>query len=107
MKKNTHPKYQTILFVDTSTGRKWLCGSTIEPDQTEKFEGKEYPVCYLSTSAYSHPFFTGSNQLADTEGRVQKFKNRYAAAQKKTEETQEKKVAAAAPATKAKRTAKK
>lgn len=83
MKKNTHPKYQKILFVDSATGRKFLCGSTLEPKQTEKFEGKEYPVVYLPISSYSHPFFTGSTQLVDAEGRVEKFKNRYAAAQKK------------------------
>jgi len=88
MKKNTHPKYQKILFIDSATGHKFVCGSTLQPTATEKFEGKEYPVCYLSTSSSSHPYFTGSNQLVDAEGRVEKFKNRYAAAQKKKESKQ-------------------
>ncbi|MBA3957894.1 MAG: type B 50S ribosomal protein L31 [Parachlamydiaceae bacterium] len=83
MKKNTHPKYQIVLFVDSSTGYKFLCGSTITPEGKEVFEGVEYPVCYLSISSASHPFFTGSSQLLDAEGRVEKFKNRYAAQQKK------------------------
>jgi large subunit ribosomal protein L31 len=83
MKKNIHPKYQKVLFVDSTTGRKFVCGSTLQPQAKETFEGKEYPVCYLPTSSYSHPFFTGSNQLVDAEGRVEKFKNRYAAAQQK------------------------
>jgi large subunit ribosomal protein L31 len=83
MKKNTHPKYQQVLFVDSSTGRKFVCGSTLQPQAKEKFEGVEYPVCYLPISSYSHPFFTGSTQLLDAEGRVEKFKNRYAAQQKK------------------------
>lgn len=85
MKKNKdiHPKYQKVLFVDSSTGFKFLCGSTYQTKQTEKFQGKEYPVCYLPISSSSHPFFTGSSQLLDAEGRVEKFKNRYAAAQKK------------------------
>lgn len=83
MKKNTHPKYQTVLFIDSATGHKFLCGSTLQPAGKEAFEGKEYPVCYLPTSSASHPFFTGSSQLVDAEGRVEKFKNRYIAAQQK------------------------
>ena len=80
MKKNIHPKYQEVLFVDSTTGSKFVCGSTLQSDSKEKFEGKEYPVSYLSTSSYSHPFFTGSKQLVDAEGRVDKFKKRYQAA---------------------------
>lgn len=79
MKKNTHPKYQQILFVDTSTGRKFVCGSTLQPKETEKFEGVEYPVYRLAISSASHPLFTGSAGLVDAEGRVDKFRKRYAA----------------------------
>ncbi len=78
MKKNIHPPYQDILFVDSSTGYRFVCGSTLRPEQTEKFEGKEYPVYYVSVSSSSHPFFTGSKQFIDTEGRVDKFLKRYA-----------------------------
>ncbi len=78
MRKTIHPKYQKVLFVDSSTGFKFLCGSTLQPKQTDKFEGKEYPVYHLSTSSASHPFFTGSKALVDSEGRVDKFKKRYA-----------------------------
>ena len=39
----------------------------------------------LSVSSSSHPFFTGSKGLIDTEGRVDKFTKRYA---KKREENQ-------------------
>lgn len=77
MKKNAHPKYQKILFVDSSTGHKFVCGSTLQPEGTEKFEGKEYPVYHLSISSASHPFFTGSTQMLDAEGRVDKFNKRY------------------------------
>lgn len=81
MKKNVHPKYQKILFVDSTTGHRFVIGSTLQPTETEVFEGKEYPVYQLATSSYSHPFFTGSKQLVDAEGRVDKFKKRYTAAQ--------------------------
>ncbi|WP_213318242.1 type B 50S ribosomal protein L31 [Chlamydiifrater volucris] len=77
MKKNTHPEYRQVLFVDSSTGYKFVCGSTFSSDKTEVFEGKEYPVCYVSVSSSSHPFFTGSKQFIDSEGRVEKFMKRY------------------------------
>lgn len=78
MKKQGHPDYQEVLFVDSSTGFKFVCGSTLKPQEKEKYEGKEYPVCRVSVSSASHPFFTGSKQLVDSEGRVDKFRKRYA-----------------------------
>lgn len=92
MKKNTHPKYREVLFVDSATGHRFVCGSSLESTETEKFEGKEYPVCRVSISSASHPFFTGSRQLVDAEGRVDKFMKRYAskpAPQKKEEGEEE------------------
>lgn len=83
MKEKIHPKYQKILFIDSATGHKFVCGSTLEPTGTEVFEGVEYPVYYLPISSASHPFFTGSSQLVDAEGRVEKFRSRYASAQQK------------------------
>jgi len=79
MKKNIHPKYQKVLFIDSSTGHKFVCGCAIQSKETDTFEGVEYPVCRVSISSSSHPFFTGSKQLVDSEGRVDKFKKRYAA----------------------------
>lgn len=77
MKKNVHPEYQQILFVDSASGHRFVCGSTLKAEAKEKFNGVEYPVCYLSISSTSHPFFTGSKQLVDSEGRVEKFKKRF------------------------------
>jgi large subunit ribosomal protein L31 len=78
MKKQGHPPYQDVLFVDSSTGFKFICGSTLQPKEKEIFEGKEYPVFRVPVSSASHPFFTGSKQLVDSEGRVDKFNKRYA-----------------------------
>ncbi len=78
MKEKTHPAYQDVLFVDSSTNYKFVCGSTLKPKETEEFEGKEYPVYRVSISSASHPFFTGSKQFIDTEGRVDKFAKKYA-----------------------------
>lgn len=77
MKREGHPPYQEILFVDSSTGYKFVCGSTLRPKDTEEFEGKTYPVYRVSISSASHPFFTRKNQFVDAEGRVDKFNKRY------------------------------
>ncbi|MCP5470266.1 MAG: type B 50S ribosomal protein L31 [Chlamydiales bacterium] len=77
MKDDIHPKYQKVLFKDTSNGKCFVIGSTLQPKGKETYEGVEYPVHYVTVSSESHPFFTGSNQFIDTEGRVDKFKKRY------------------------------
>jgi large subunit ribosomal protein L31 len=78
MKKQGHPPYQDILFVDSSTGFRFVCGSALQPKETEEFEGKRYPVYKVSVSSASHPFFTGSDKAVDSEGMMKKFANRYA-----------------------------
>lgn len=103
MKKQGHPDYQDVLFVDSSTGTKFVCGSTLKPKEKEKFEGKEYPVYRVPISSASHPFFTGSKQLVDAEGRVDKFRKRYA----KKEEQQPKEEEKPAAKKPARKTAKK
>ncbi len=77
MKKQGHPPYQEILFIDSSTGFKFVCGSALQPKEKEMFEGKEYPAMRVSTSSASHPFWTKSNQFIDSEGRVDKFMKKY------------------------------
>jgi len=99
MKDNIHPKYQDVLFIDSSTGKKFVCGSTLQPKERETYEGKEYPVYKLSISSYSHPFFTGASQFIDTEGRVDKFQKKY----QKKKQVEEAKVAAAVEAEKGKK----
>jgi large subunit ribosomal protein L31 len=98
MKKEAHPQYQDIVFEDTSTGHRFVCGSTLQPKETVKLEGKEYPLYRVAISSSSHPFYTGSRSLVDTEGRVDKFKKRYQkvqagnqAEEKKEEQPQEQK----------------
>ena len=101
-KKNTHPPYQEVLFVDSSTGTNYLIGSTLQTKEKGKFEGKEYPLCKVPISSSSHPFFTKSSQLVDAEGRVDKFTKKYQRktaevklSQDKQEEAKAKKVKAA------------
>jgi large subunit ribosomal protein L31 len=91
MKKQGHPPYQEVLFVDSSTGFRFVCGTTLQPKEKEMYEGKEYPVYKVPVSSASHPFFTGSNQFIDSEGRVDKFVKRYAKKAEKKEEGEKEK----------------
>lgn len=93
MKREGHPEYQDVLFVDSSTDFKFVCGTTLKPKEKAVFEGKEYPVMRLSTSSASHPFWTKSSQFADSEGRIDKFKKKYQKVAAAREAQEEKKAA--------------
>lgn len=84
MKKDIHPEnYRPVIFEDVTSGKRFLIGSTIETDKTDKYDdGKEYPVFQIEISSASHPFYTGQSKTIDTAGRVEKFKTRAAAAKK-------------------------
>ncbi|NBO23747.1 MAG: type B 50S ribosomal protein L31 [Chlamydiae bacterium] len=88
MKKQGHPSYQEVLFVDTATGDKFVIGSALKPKEKEMYNGKEYPLCKVSISSSSHPFFTGNTQLVDSEGRVDRFMKRYSAKKPVTKESE-------------------
>ena len=86
MKKEIHPKsYRTVLFHDVSCDAQFLLDSTVATTETAvyKADGKEYPVYTIEISSESHPFYTGNEKIIDTAGRIDKFKNRMAAAKKK------------------------
>jgi large subunit ribosomal protein L31 len=97
MKEKIHPPYQDVLFVDTATGYKFVCGSTLQVKEKDVFEGKEYPVCRVPISSASHPFFTGSKQFIDTERRVEKFTKRYSKKKEEMQQEMEKQEAKAQP----------
>lgn len=78
MKKDIHPdNYRLVIFQDNSCGERFLIGSTIASETTDKWEdGNEYPVVYIDVSSASHPFYTGQEKVMDTAGRVDRFKQR-------------------------------
>ena len=80
MKKEIHPEYKEVIFLDMSTGKKFLCRSAVKTHETVDFEGKNYACMKVSISSDSHPFYTGDKTFVDSEGRVDKFKKRYAKA---------------------------
>jgi large subunit ribosomal protein L31 len=99
MKTNVHPTdYRPVVFSDEVAGFSFLTQSTAQTTETINWEdGNEYPLVKVHISSASHPFFTGEEKIIDTEGRVDRFKNRAAAAEaRKAELANKAKKAAAA-----------
>ncbi|MFZ1301986.1 MAG: type B 50S ribosomal protein L31 [Candidatus Microsaccharimonas sp.] len=98
MKTNLHPTdYRPVVFSDDVAGFAFLTQSTAQTTETIKWEdGNEYPLVKVHISSASHPFFTGEEKIIDTEGRVDRFKNRFAAAEARKAELANKAKKAAA-----------
>lgn len=109
MKSSIHPdNYRPVVFSDESAGFAFLTRSTAESKETTKWEdGNEYPLIKVHISSASHPFFTGEEKIIDTEGRVDRFKAKQEAAQKRREALANKAKKAAANRTKKEESAKK
>ena len=106
MKNSIHPQeYRPVVFSDETAGFSFLTQSTVASEETIKWEdGNEYPLVKVHISSASHPFFTGEEKIIDTEGRVDRFKARAAAAEERRKALANK--AKKAAATKEKKTAK-
>lgn len=63
MKKGIHPEYGPTTIV-------CACGNEIETGSTQK--NLKVEIC-----SKCHPFFTGTQKLVDTGGRVDRFKKRF------------------------------
>jgi large subunit ribosomal protein L31 len=77
MKDGIHPQYHKVLYIDTATGKEWLCRSTMKSQETRDVEGETVPVVRLDISAESHPFWTGQMRQLDTAGRIDRFNRRF------------------------------
>ncbi len=64
MKEGIHPKYKEVKVV-------CACGETFTTKST--VDNIRLDIC-----SKCHPFFTGKQKLMDAEGRVEKFKKKYA-----------------------------
>ena len=78
MKEGIHPEYHKVLFVDSATGDKWVSRSTMTSNETENVDGEDLPVIKLEISAASHPFWTGTMRELDADGKIDRFRRRYA-----------------------------
>lgn len=67
MKQDIHPKYYDKAKVTCACGNRFNVGATKSEIQVE--------IC-----SKCHPFYTGSQELIDTTGRVERFKARRAKA---------------------------
>ena len=76
MKADIHPEYREVLFHDSGADKYFLIPSTLETSET-RYEGKTYPYYPLDISSASHPFYTGTQRIVDTGGRVQRFEKRF------------------------------
>ena len=78
MKQGIHPDYREVVFLDVSNNFSFKTRSTIITKEKIKWEdGQEYPLAKIETSSESHPFFTGTQKIIDTAGRVEKFRQKF------------------------------
>lgn len=87
MKSSIHPTdYRPVVFSDDVAGFAFLTQSTAQTKDTIKWEdGNTYPLVKVHISSASHPYFTGEEKIIDTEGRVDRFNARFAAAEARKE----------------------
>jgi large subunit ribosomal protein L31 len=79
MKKDIHPKYREVVFLDTSINEKFITRSTVDTkDSITMEDGTVYPLVKIEVSSASHPFYTGSKaNLFGVAGRVERFNKKY------------------------------
>lgn len=80
MKANIHPNYIEDVKVVCSCGNTFVTGSTKQNIRVD--------LCYSC-----HPFYTGTQKLVDTEGKVERFDRLRQIAAKRQQETSAKKEA--------------
>ncbi|MHB8177373.1 MAG: 50S ribosomal protein L31 [Vulcanimicrobiaceae bacterium] len=85
VREKIHPKWYPEASVHCACGSAFTTGSTV-------------PKISVEICAACHPLFTGQQKLIDTAGRVDKFNQRAALAQKKQEEAAARKAAREAKA---------
>jgi len=78
VKPDVHPDYHKVLYVDTATGDEWISRSTLTSKETREVDGEEIPVIKLEISSHSHPFWTGKMRELDADGKIDRFRRRYA-----------------------------
>jgi large subunit ribosomal protein L31 len=83
VKKDIHPDYHKVLFIDSATGDQWVTRSTLTSKEKREIDGEEIPVVHLEISAFSHPFWTGHLRELDTDGKIDRFRRRFGGAKKK------------------------
>jgi large subunit ribosomal protein L31 len=87
MKQGIHPEYHPVVFMDSTTGFKFLSGSTKTSQETVEWEdGNTYPVIRVEVTSDSHPFYTGRQKFTQADGRVDRFNKKYGLKDENAEE---------------------
>ena len=76
MKNDTHLKMNPVIFRDTEAEVDFVSKSTMTSKEVEKIDGVDHYLIKIEISSASHPFYTGTERILDTAGRVEKFKSR-------------------------------
>jgi len=79
MKKEGHPDYNPVVFVDVSTNREFTTRSTLKSKETKVIDGVEHFVIRREVTMDSHPAYTGEKRFVDSAGRVEKFRQKFGA----------------------------
>jgi large subunit ribosomal protein L31 len=77
MKKDIHPDYHPVVFVDPSVGAEFITRSKMTSKEVRKIDGVDHYVIRMEISSASHPFYTGKQRFVDTAGRVERFREKY------------------------------
>ncbi|MFK7929101.1 MAG: type B 50S ribosomal protein L31 [Myxococcota bacterium] len=77
MQKGIHPDYRFVVFRDITNDFQFITRSTIAAKNTCEVDGVEYPLINVDISSQSHPFYTGTQKIMDTAGRVEKYYKKY------------------------------
>lgn len=77
MRADIHPEYRWVVFRDVSCNFEFLTRSCVKTKETTTYQGQEYPLVEIDISSESHPFYTGTQKIIDTEGRVDRFYRKY------------------------------
>ncbi len=85
MKKDIHPEYREVVFLDHAANFTFLTRSTVKTSQTIEYNGKTYPLVRMDISSASHPFFTGKMKLVDSTGQIERFRKRFGDVKKPAE----------------------
>lgn len=78
MKKEIHPEYKEVVFLDTQTGKQFITRSTVQTKEKIKLNNLEFPIFKCDVTSDSHPFYTGAQTKIVETGRVEKFRARFA-----------------------------
>ena len=65
MKADIHPKYQELTVTCS-------CGNTFKTKSA-----MDKPTLHVEVCSECHPFYTGTQKIVDTAGRIDKFRQKY------------------------------